>query len=249
MIYTEIDDAKHKFIPTKTFCKGKQKRIINPDPTLLTKFKLKRDLFKSFKTNPTKENYIKYCEARNSVKSEVRKAKKEKELKMAQLVKSNPKAFYQYVASQSKPKEKVSNLVKEDGNLTDNDQEKAEVLNTFFSSVFTRESTDNKPHFEKRTDNVLSSIQINQEDMYKALKKLNTSKSPGPDQIHPRILNELAHELSYPLYKLFNKSLNDGKVPSSWKLAEVIPIFKKGDKSQPNNYRPVSLTSIVCKKF
>ena len=85
--------------------------------------------------------------------------------------------------------------------------------------------------------------------MLKVLLSLNKSKSPGPDNIHPRILKELAHEISYPLTKLFNASMKHGQIPKDWKIAEVKPIFKKGDKSSPGNYRPVSLTSVVCKIF
>ena len=92
-------------------------------------------------------------------------------------------------------------------------------------------------------------LSITQDDMYKALSNLNPNKSAGPDQIHPRLLKELATELSYPLFKMFNKSVKDGTVPTAWKLAEVIPLFKKGNKNLANNYRPVSLTSIVCKVF
>ena len=61
------------------------------------------------------------------------------------------------------------------------------------------------------------------------------------------MLKEAKHQISRPLSILFSKSLSAGKVPSEWKLANVTPIFKKGDKSQPGNYRPISLTSIVCK--
>ena len=132
IIYTDLEEAKHKFIPAKTFTKGTRRVKIVTDPTLLTKFKLKRERFKAYKINPTVLNYVNYCQARNIVKAGVRKAKKEKELNMAKLVKTNPKAFYQYIASQTKPKEKVSNLVKEDGSLTENDLEKTEVLNNFF---------------------------------------------------------------------------------------------------------------------
>jgi len=85
--------------------------------------------------------------------------------------------------------------------------------------------------------------------MEKALNKLNVSKSPGPDRIHPRVLRELHAELALPLSVLFNKSIREGVVPRAWKVAEVRPIFKKGDKKEPGNYRPVSLTSVVCKVF
>ena len=69
----------------------------------------------------------------------------------------------------------------------------------------------------------------------------------GPDMIPSFILKEFADILSAPLTIIFNKSLSEGRVPSDWRTAEVTPIFKKGDKTASCNYRPVSLTSIVCK--
>ena len=85
--------------------------------------------------------------------------------------------------------------------------------------------------------------------MTKRLKSLQVSKSPGPDCIHPKILKECAEELAYPFKLLFDATLIAGKIPSKWKRAEVKPIFKKGKKTEPGNYRPVSLTSVVCKIF
>ena len=85
--------------------------------------------------------------------------------------------------------------------------------------------------------------------MRDALLSLKTSKSPGPDELHPMVLKELANELAYPFKLLFDKTMNNATLPSAWKQAEVKPIFKKGDKSTPGNYRPVSLTSVVCKIF
>ena len=157
--------------------------------------------------------------------------------------------FYQYVKSKTKPKENISSLLKEDGSLTKDDSEKAEVLNNYFSSVFTKEDTDNIPIFKSQCDNVIENFNINSSDMAKALKSLKINKSPGPDGIHPRLLKELAVEISIPLTFIFNKSIKDGTIPSKWKVAEVRPIFKKGNKTNPGNYRPVSLTSVVCKVF
>ena len=105
------------------------------------------------------------------------------------------------------------------------------------------------PEFKADFKNELNYVKINKEDIFNVLKKLNESKSPGPDSIHPRVLKELARELSYPSLLLFNKTLEKGEIPDSWKLANVKPIFKKGKKNSPGNYRPVSLTSIVCKVF
>ena len=76
---------------------------------------------------------------------------------------------------------------------------------------------------------------------------MNPNKSPGPDKIYSRVLKELHEELTEPLTIIFKKSLQEGILPGNWKHSVVTAIFKKGDKSSPNNYRPVSLTSVVCK--
>ena len=79
------------------------------------------------------------------------------------------------------------------------------------------------------------------------LKNLNPNKAFGPDGIPARVLKELHSELAVPLCILFNKSIEQANVPKDWKEALVTAIFKKGTRSDPGNYRPVSLTSIVCK--
>lgn len=74
-----------------------------------------------------------------------------------------------------------------------------------------------------------------------------TNKSPGPDGLHPRVLKELIGKIEVALLNICNKSLDEAKLPEDWKKGNITPIFKKGDKHQPKNYRPVSLTSIACK--
>ena len=81
----------------------------------------------------------------------------------------------------------------------------------------------------------------------KYLNNLNISKSAGPDDIHPRVIYELRSNVVETLTKIYNKSLEAGKLPDDWKHAIIKPIHKKGKKGDPSNYRPVSLTSVPCK--
>ena len=78
------------------------------------------------------------------------------------------------------------------------------------------------------------------------IKKMKDNKSPGVDGIPLKLLKEIVEQISTPLAKLFNLSLEEGIVPSDWKEANITPLFKKGSRNKPENYRPVSLTSL-CK--
>jgi len=79
------------------------------------------------------------------------------------------------------------------------------------------------------------------------LNKLKVHKSPGPDSLHPRVLSELRYQLNTPLRLIYETSYNTGCIPRDWKFANTVPIYKKGSKAECNNYRPVSLTNVVCK--
>ena len=81
----------------------------------------------------------------------------------------------------------------------------------------------------------------------KLLKALNPSKVLGPDELHPRVLKELASELGPVFAHLFQQSIDMGEIPKEWSLANICPLFKKGDRSLACNYRPVSLTCVPCK--
>jgi len=95
----------------------------------------------------------------------------------------------------------------------------------------------------------MEEFNISDEMVLKTLRKLKISKSSGPDGLHPRFLRELASSLCIPIAIIFRTSLETMEVPVEWKQARISAIFKKGSKKLASNYRPVSLTSIVCKSM
>ena len=93
----------------------------------------------------------------------------------------------------------------------------------------------------------MGDIVVSYDGVIKLLKGLNPSKALGPDELHPRVLKELATELGPKFTHLFQQSIDSGEVPKEWSLANICPLFKKNDRSLACNYRPVSLTCVHCK--
>ena len=120
-------------------------------------------------------------------------------------------------------------------------------MNEQFQSVFTEEPTGDVPSLGKSPYKQIGHLNITREGVEKQLKNLNTSKAQGPDGLPPWFLKLGAEELASPLQDLFQCSIDTGEVPQDWKDANVAAIFKKGARSSAANYRPVSLTSVVCK--
>jgi hypothetical protein len=90
-------------------------------------------------------------------------------------------------------------------------------------------------------------VNFSEKDVRRKIRDLRTDAASGPDGIGPMILQELEDSLAPALTIIFRKSMEEGGVPNDWKEANVTPIFKKGSKASPLNYRPVSLTSVSCK--
>jgi hypothetical protein len=93
----------------------------------------------------------------------------------------------------------------------------------------------------------MEEVKVTGENIVRKINNLRSESAPGPDGIHPRLLKETKYEISVPLRIIFEQSLESGEIPADWKTAAVTPIYKKGAKSDPGNYRPVSLTSVPCK--
>ena len=180
----------------------------------------------------------------------MRKAKSNFERGIINRSKECSKVFWSHVRSKLKTKSGVAGLFEDPHDKTSlktDDMVKAEILQKQFSSVFTREPDGNIPPFDKRTNSSVTNPVITSVLIKKKIKALDTNKSFGPDEIHPKILVELCDIVSDPITLIFNRSFEDGILPKDWKNAHITPIFKKGSRNFASNYRPISLTSIICK--
>ena len=125
----------------------------------------------------------------------------------------------------------------------------AETLNNQFKSVFTTEDIYSIPDMPESPYPPITDINITTPGVYKLLSEIDPHKAPGPDTLPGYFLKCTATEIAPILTHMFQQSLSTGDIPSQWKMAYVTPIHKSGRKSDPQNYRPVSLTSIICKRL
>lgn len=163
------------------------------------------------------------------------------------------KNFWAYIKSLRTDSVGVSPLM-ENGKLITDAKEQAELLNRQFQSVFSPATPYSAEDFKSRCQldphretDTIHDIDITEVGVLKLLQSLDPHKASGPDGISPRVLRELATELSPVLTLIFRSSLKNDAVPADWRTAFVTPAFKKGERSCPANYRPISLTSVVCK--
>jgi len=179
-----------------------------------------------------------------------KKAKVHLELNLAKDVKDNKKGFFKYISSKRKTRDNVGTLLNEVGVLVMEDAEKAELLNAFFTSVFSAKASLRNPRSwrqERKPAERMTFPWLREDCVRVHLSNLDAHKSTGPDGMHPRVLRELVDVIAEPLSNIFERSWRTGEVPEDWGKAIVTPVSKKGKKEDSGNYRPVSLTSIPGK--
>ena len=153
-------------------------------------------------------------------------------------------SIWSHVKEKTKSKSSIGDLKDANGEIKTDEKDKDEILNAFFALVFTVEGDSELPDFEpnlNEKDNI-DIINIKPERVLKQFKNLNVSKSRGSDNCHPFFIRECAEEIYLPLSDPFSTA----DVQNDWKKANLTCIFKKGNKQEPGNYRPVtSITDFI----
>ena len=180
------------------------------------------------------------------MKRKIRNSKNNVERRVAKEAKENPKAFFSFVNSAKTSRVKIGPLKDKDRNIVVDPVEQAEILNAHYATVFTRSESD-LPVKKNVTESIIDDIDVSVERVMNTIDELKENSAPGPDKISNKIIKELKEQLALPLSILFRNSLDSGEVPSEWKESTITPIFKKGKRCDPGNYRPVNLTSNTCK--
>ena len=110
-------------------------------------------------------------------------------------------------------------------------------------------SSTNAEDYLKREPSSFEFAEIEPSKVLKLLSKLDVTKATGLDQISNKVLKQAAPVIYKQLTELFNLSLKSGEYPVDWKLAKVSPVFKAGERNDPNNYRPISILSTISRVF
>ncbi len=124
----------------------------------------------------------------------------------------------------------------------------ARILANYYASVYSTDERRDHPS-PPEPSTIMNAPRFTSAAVHKELSTFYTAKGSGPDDLHPFMLQILADLLAEYITALYNKSLQSGEIPQDWRKAIICPIFKKGDPEDAPNYRPVSLTSVLCKIF
>ena len=233
-----------------------RKKIIPRDRRILMRNRenLRKKLV-SDSANPKYLGKLKCIE--NKIKESHKLEKHRKETQALTAMKTNPRYFFRYAKSNLVRKDKIGPLIKTNKQIIAEPKETADEFMKIFDNAFSTpmeekavpdaESffSNNIPH----ATHSLTDIQFTTNDIEMAIDKLKSYAAPGPDNIPAILLKRCKKSISKPIYILWKKSLESGKVPQVLKHGLITPIFKKGSKGDPANYRPVTLTSHLIKVF
>ena len=252
-LWSFFKDTLHKllddFIPCKIVKTNSNLPWVNV--SVRREIRKKERFFKRAKKTGNNIDFVKFKAQRKKVKHVIKKAHDDYvDSYILNDFGKKPKKFWKYIKAKRYSSTKIKCLTKNGQTYTET-KDILNTLNTTFYEAFSRTNTPSSiTDFSGQVNASfpdMPKIEISSSGIKALIDGLDASKAPGPDNISPRLLKLIPDEASRCLKLIFETSLRKSEVPHDWKKAKITPLFKKGAKSDPKNYRPVSLTSIPCK--
>ena len=213
----------------------------------------REEAHRSYQASPSELTHATFISARNRCSAKLRRARSSFRNRKIDKLNSSPtekcfwslsKKIFNNFCNSSFP-----SLIRPDGSIACSPTDKANLFGSYFSANSSLSDSNAPDPPTQPLSNPIPSIIISARKVRRVLRSLKTDKASGPDGIPPRFLKEFADELAPVLCRLFRLILISCTYPSSWKHALVQPVPKKGDRSNPSNYRPIALTSAIAKVF
>ena len=249
--------------------KGKRKAFkgIPPDRKRLmrTRLKLRKMLENSSNSRKKKKLRVEMLNIEREIMKSIDSENTHAEIEAINRVKTDPKHFFRFAKKRSTVDTNINFLRSENGSITNDHREMANILNKQYYSVFNKDHQiphvvlDNSSEvdlpgkislstmFSNDSNAPLTIIVFDELKVCKAIDKMKDGSAPGPDKLTPIFLKKTKYVIAKFLASIMNKSMETGEIPDMFKKAIVMPIFKGGDDLDPKNYRPVSLTSHIVK--
>ena len=246
---TIVSDLIDLYVPVQPTNNGKPPWQTRPPTSLMHRRQVAWQSYKNVRHNLGRKSpgaltsYNAYASVNKEVRNFAVRSQSEYESSLIERSRDNPKLLHSYIRNKKVGRPTVGPLLLQTGDLSDDSATMAELFASSFASVFTV-NTPTNPAPHQVFDGSLSQVEITADVIHSALRDLDPNSAMGPDRMHPRVLQTCADELAYPLHVIFSRSLREGRLPSYWKSSLVSPIFKKGPRYDPLNYRPISLTSM-----
>lgn len=239
---THIRKLVETFIPTISIATNSLAPWFNN--TLKRLNNRKKRLFRSAKRKATDSSWNLYYAVEKEYNVSVGEAKfRFVHFELPKMLKECPRKFWRTL----NPKFDSLISLSDDSNFLVDSSECANLLNRVFSSIFTFEPADPLPQPELSHHTQMNSITFSPNGIASIIDSLKLSSSTGVDEINTKILKNTKNISSVILTEIFSQSLSLGTLPGDWKVGKVVPVFKKGDRHSPDNYRPISLTCVASK--
>ena len=246
-----VNESVSRWVPTKR-AHGESKWLKSPPRAM------KRERERLWKAHKDKrqqvgrnhqdalETWAQYNAINYQYRNFTRTNQKDYEERLAEILPEAPKALHGYLRERKRGCPSVGPLKNQGGTLVSEPQKMADILVEAFASVYVEDAPQN-PSAHQIFHNQMSDIVVGVDEVSKVLSNLDSSSALGPDGVHNILLKNCAQSFLVPLVILIHKTLTTSVIPNQWKISQVVPIFKKGRKSEPLNYRPVHLSSCICK--